>query len=89
MSSWTQSAGPQIFVSSNPSSPYMNVFTFPWPTYSAPNSIYNDALNNGNIAVTANYSASGSWCYTSACTIERSSVYYNINLRAYCGFNIY
>lgn len=84
-SSWTNAVGPQIFTTGSPGSPYMNVYTWPWPTYSAPTSIYTTALTNGAIAVTANYSTAGTWCYTSACTIDHSGIYYNTNLRASCG----
>jgi hypothetical protein len=85
VSSWTNAAGPQIFTTSSPGSPYMNVFTFPWPTYSAPASVYTTALTNGAIATTANYSTSGTWCVVTACAIDFSSIYYNTNARSSCG----
>jgi len=86
ISSWTLAAGPQIFTKNTPSSPYMIVFTFPWPTYSAPTSVFTTALNNGAIAVTANYGTSGTWCYANtACVVDHSAVYYNTNARATCG----
>lgn len=70
-SSWSNSPGPQWFVSwQSSSTPYMPVYTWMYPTYQSGNSSINNTLSAGAVAVTVNWKWNGSnyeICFTNAC----------------------
>jgi hypothetical protein len=86
--SWSNVSGPQRFVTSSSSStPYMNVYTWMYPTYTS-GDYYIDYFLASSVAVTSNWEWNGaqySMCYSNACVISFSEVYVNTNVRAACG----
>jgi hypothetical protein len=88
-SDWTSNPGPQIVSSGTSSTPKMSVYVEIYPTYSPSDTLFQNALSGGAIAVTKNWTWNGSSylpCYTGSannCTVYFSEIYVNQNLWQY------